>query len=169
MKDKTPLYHYSASYAQEHGEFEQYQASLQSNIACRKAIEKAISAHYRDYILGDGALQDVLKQFDYERILFVLAVTVQNKDWDGRISRDNKLWAQTISIFSDKDSDSFGNNCGFVVDRINPGLMSIFLSDVRNEYEKTQEKKPSVRESLNKPQMKKKTETTTKQRKTPER
>ena len=75
MKDKTPLYHYPASYAQEHGEFEQYQASFQSNIACRKAIEKAINDHYCDYILGDGALQDILKQFDYERIFFVLAVT----------------------------------------------------------------------------------------------
>lgn len=168
MKDKTPLYHYSASYAQEHGEFEQYQASLQSNIACRKAIEKAINDHYCDYILGDGALQDVLKQFDYERIFFVLAVTVRNNDLDGRISHDNKLWAQTVSVFSDKDGNGFDRNIYFVVDRAHSGLVNIFLSQLRREYEKTQEKKPSICESLNKPQMKKKTEPTPKHHKTPE-
>ncbi len=169
MKDKTPLYHYPASYAQEHGEFEQYQASFQSNIACRKAIEKAINDHYCDYILGDGALQDILKQFDYERIFFVLAVTVRNKNWDGRISHDNKLWAQTISVFHDKDGSSFDRNTYFVVDRAHPGLVNIFLSMVRREYERSQEKKTSVHESLNKQQTKKLTEQTPRQRKMPER
>ena len=134
MKDKTPLYHYPASYAQEHGEFEQYQASFQSNIACRKAIEKAINDHYCDYILGD-----------------------------------NKLWAQTISVFHDKDGSSFDRNTYFVVDRAHPGLVNIFLSMVRREYERSQEKKTSVHESLNKQQTKKLTEQTPRQRKMPER
>ena len=34
--DKTPLYLYSAEYAQVHGETEQYRASHEANVACKK-------------------------------------------------------------------------------------------------------------------------------------
>ena len=169
MKDKTPLYHYPASYAQEHGELEQHRASLRSNIACREAIEKAITDNYLNNCLGAGALDDVLKQFGYERIFFVLAATVRYKDWDGRISHDNKSWAQKIVVFPDVDGGGSYRNLRFVVDRVNPGLTDLFLSQARREYENSRIKKPSVRENLSRPQEQKTTEPTQKQRKTPER
>lgn len=169
MKDKTPLYHYSSSYAREHGELEKFRASLRSNIACRDAIEKAIADNYRNNCLGIGALDDVLKQFDYERIFFVLAITVRHKDWDGRISNDNKAWAKKIAIFPDQDGGVFDSTLRFVVDRTHPGLTDLFLSQARREYEKTQEKNPSVRERLNRMPVQKQNESLPKQRKTPER
>lgn len=169
MKDKTPLYHYPASYAREHGELEQHRASLRSNIACREAIEKAITDNYRNNCLDAGALDDVLKQFGYERIFFVLAATVRYKDWDGRISRDNKSWAQKIAVFPDIDGGGSDRNLRFVVDRVHPGLTDLFLSQARREYENSRIKKPSVRENLNRPQEQKASEPTPKQRKTPER
>ena len=42
MKDTTPIYFHSATYAYEHGELDQYHASHKANIACREAIEQAI-------------------------------------------------------------------------------------------------------------------------------
>ena len=52
--------------------------------------------HGRFLLLGRRTL---LQQFDPGRIFYVLANTVRQKDHDGRISRDNKAWAQTVPVF----------------------------------------------------------------------
>ena len=147
MKDKTPLYPYPASYAHEHGELEQYRASYKANIACKGAIETAIADNYRDNRLRAEAVQQVLKQFDYERIFYVLANTVREKDWDGRISRDNKIWAKTIPVYENIDGFGDNRNVYFVVNS-HPGLMDLFLTQARLDFVKEQEKKPSVRKSM---------------------
>ena len=108
MKDTTPIYFHSATYAYEHGELDQYHASHKANIACREAIEQAITDNYRDNRLGTACVQQVLQQFDPGRIFYVLANTVRQKDYDGRISRDNKAWAQTVPVCEDTVSDMTG-------------------------------------------------------------
>ena len=148
MRDKTPLYHYPGSYAHEHGELEQYRASCKANIACKQAIENAIADNYRDNRLGSEAVQQVLKQFDYERIFYVLANTIRQKDWDGRFSYDNKTWAKTIPVYEDSDGFGGDRNVRFVVDRSHPGLVDLFLTQARRDYAKEQEQKPSVRKSM---------------------
>ena len=150
MKDNTLLYIYPASYAHEHGELDQYRASYKANIACREAIEQAIADHYRDNRLGTEAVHQVLEQFGYDRMFYVLANTVRQKDWDGRISRDNKVWAKTIPVYENPDGFGHDRNVYFVVDRSHPGLTDLFLTQARKEYALIQEKKPSVRDSLNK-------------------
>ena len=77
MKDNTAIYPYSASYAREHGELDQYRVSYRANIACKEAIEQAIAAHYHDNRLGTEAVHQVLEQFGYDRMFYVLAVTVR--------------------------------------------------------------------------------------------
>lgn len=149
MKDTTPIYFHSASYAREYGELDQYRASYKANIACKDAIEQAIADHYGNNRLDPAGVQQVLQQFDYGRISYVLANTVRQKDYDGRISRDNKAWAQTIPVCEDKDGFGYDRNVYFVVDRCNPGLTDLFLSQARRECPLTQEQKPSVRDSLN--------------------
>lgn len=150
MKDTTQLYIYPASYAHEHGEREQYRASYKANIACKEAIEQAIADHYRDNRLDTDAVHQVLEQFGYDRMFYVLANTVRQKDWDGRISRDNKAWAKTIPVYEDKDTFGSDRNVYFVIDRSHPGLTDLFLTQARKEYAITQEKKPSIRDGLNK-------------------
>ena len=80
----------------------------------------------------------------------VLANTVRQKDYDGRISRDNKAWAQTVPVCEDKDGFGYDRNVYFVVHRCNSGLTDLFLSQARRECTPVQEQKPSVRDSLNK-------------------
>lgn len=132
LKDTTPIYFHSATYAHEHGELDQYRASHKANIACKEAIEQAIADNYRDNRLGSACVQQVLQQFDYDRIFYVLANTVRQKDYDGRISRDNKTWAQTIPVCEDKDGFGYDRNVSFVVDRSHPGLMDLFLTQARD-------------------------------------
>lgn len=132
LKDTTPIYFHSATYAHEHGELDQYRASHKANIACKEAIEQAITDNYRDNRLGPACVQQVLQQFDYDRIFYVLANTVQQKEHDGRISHDNKAWAQTIPVCEDKDGFGYDRNVYFVIDRSHTGLMDLFLTQVRD-------------------------------------
>lgn len=39
-----------------------------------------------------------MNQFGAERVLYVLANTIQQKEWDGRFTYPNKEWAKTVSI-----------------------------------------------------------------------
>lgn len=146
---ETPVYPYPASYAQEHGELEQYRASNKANAACKKAIEAAIREHYDGNSLDSQAAAQVVEAFGLDRTLYVLANTVQQKDWDGRISPGNKAWAKTISIQKNPDAWGADRNDQFVVNS-HPGLTDLFLSTVRREYCQKQEKayKPSVRAKL---------------------
>lgn len=126
---EVPFYPYSAAYASEHGEMEQYHSSYQASLACRGYIEQAINAHYRNNRLDTvAAARDVLKKFGMERVKFVLAATIRYKIADGRISHDNKAWVNTVPMPEDRDSS---RDCYLVVDQVNPGLVDLFTSRVR--------------------------------------
>ena len=146
---ETPVYPFPASYAQEHGELEQYRASNRVNIACKEAIEAAIREHYHDNQLDSQAAAQIVNAFGLDRTLYVLANTVQQKDWDARFSPGNKEWAKTIPIQKNPDAWGADRNASFVVNS-HSGLTDLFLSTVRQEYCQTQEKvhKPSVRAKL---------------------
>ena len=143
----TPLYPHSAAYAYEHGEMAQYNASFQASHACKEAIEQAISRHYRDNRLdAEAAGEDVLERFGPDRVQYVLANTVRHKEWDGRISRDSKAWASTMPMPEGSPQDRHSEY--LVVDRCNPGLIDLFVKQVRQFA--GEREKPSVREKLQK-------------------
>ena len=147
---ETPVYPYPASYAQEHGDLEQYRASNRANIACKEAIEAAIREHYHDNQLDSQAAAQVVNVFGLDRTLFVLANTVQQKDWDARFSHSNKEWAKTIPIQKNPDTWGTDRNTQFVVNS-HSGLTDLFLSTVRQEFcreKQAQKVKPSVLEKL---------------------
>ena len=150
MKDLAPVYPYSAAYAREHGELDAYRASHKANVACKQAIEAAIREHYRDNSLGREAAQQVIEQFGLERVQYVLANTVRQMDWDGRISPDNKAWAKNIPVYEDKDHWGNDRNLDFVV-ASHPGLTNLFTTQVRREgkeREAQMDRKPSVLKKL---------------------
>lgn len=132
--DKTPLYKHPGDYAREKDELEQYCVSHKANMACKDAIEMAIRDNYRDNRLGKEGVKQVTDQFGYERMFYVLANTVQRKDFDGRISRDNKDWAKAIPVFEDKDYFGDDRRSSFEVDSCNPGLLNLFINQARREY-----------------------------------
>ena len=139
-----PVYPHSGEYAREHGEVKQYRESRKANISCRAAIEDAITKHYRENRLDDAAVKEVVDTFGYDRTLYVLAATVQHKEWDGRISRDNKEWARTIPVAEDRFDGGPDRNAFILVDRSHPGLMNLFLTEVRHSQALEQSKKKSA-------------------------
>ena len=141
----TPVYPHSAAYASEHGEMAQYNLSYQANSACKEAIEQTISAHYAENRLDtEAAAKDVLEKFGMERVQFILANTIQRKNYDGRISQDNKAWAKTIPMLEDSGAS---RHCAYlVVDQVNPGLTDLFTRQFRKVAQEQQ--KSSVLQKL---------------------
>ena len=129
---ELPVYPYPADHARENGELDVYRASFRANVSCKDAIEAAIRDNYRDNRLDTAAVGQVAEQFGQERILYVLAATVRHFDYDGRISRDNKRWANTIPVYENKDGMDSDRSVQFVVSS-HPGLTDLFLTQARHE------------------------------------
>ena len=143
---KFPVYRETANYAYEAGELEAYRASFAANEKCRDAIEAAITSNYGDNRLdADAAVKSVLEQFSPERVRYVLANTIQQKDFDGRIPQPLKEWAKTVDVCPE-------NASRFLVDKPNPGLTALFVDAFRQQTEpekaiapeKTEERDPEV-------------------------
>ena len=130
---EAAIYRETANYAYEAGELESYRASLAANVECRKAIEAAISSNYGDNRLdADAAVKSVLEQFSPERVRYVLANTIQQKDFDGRIPQPLKEWAKSIDVCPE-------NASRFLVDKPNPGLTALFVDAFRQQTEPQKE------------------------------
>ena len=140
-----PVYRENFDYARECREVETYRISLQANIACKEAIEQAISQSYDGRRLAEGTASKVMNQFGAERVLYVLANTIQQKEWDGRFTYPNKEWAKTVSIPSNMDSFGMDRNYAFAVSS-HPGLIDLFVTQARKEMER--QPRTSVREQL---------------------
>ena len=129
---ELPVYPYPADHAREQGELDAYRASFRANVSCKDAIEAAIRDNYHDNRLDAAAVGQVAEQFGQERMLYVLAATVRHFDYDGRISRDNKRWANTIPVYKNKDGMGGDSTTQFVVCS-HPGLTDLFLTGARRE------------------------------------
>lgn len=143
-----PVYMETADYAREHGEEALYRDSMKANVLCRTAIEDAISKHYHDNHLHIEGAKSVLEKFGAERTCYVLAATVQDKDWDARISDKNKAWAKAFCVTQDKTAWNSPAYRRFIVGGSHPGLVDLFVNQVRSEIEQEKDRKPSVLNKL---------------------
>ncbi len=143
---EAPIYRETANYAYEADEMEAYRASFAANEKCRDAIEAAITSNYGDNRLdADAAVKSVLEQFSPERVRYILANTIQQKDFDGRIPQPLKEWAKSVEVCPE-------NASRFVVDKANPGLTVLFVDAFRQQTEpqkdvlseKAEERDPEV-------------------------
>ena len=144
----TPIYRQSGSYAREHGELDQFCESRRANLACREAIEGAISRSFDGMRLKHDAPTAVLDQFGTGRVRLVLAATVQVKLWDGRFSQNNKDWSQTI-MNAEQASESEFARWGEMAVSSHPAVLNGFINLARQEIQARE--KSSVKEALHQP------------------
>lgn len=143
-KHTVPIYQESLRYARENGEMEQWQASLQANVACRDAIDSAIRDGFDGmYLTAD--VKGVLAEFGPERVALVLASTLQARDGDQRFSRSNQAWAAAVSMVNTENRrfDYMLNTHSAVLDG--------YVNKVRKELaamREQPEKKPSIKAQL---------------------
>ena len=131
-KDFLPVYREPLTYARDNEELDPYRVSRRENIACKEAIEKSIAKHFDGMHLDPAASKEVLEEFGKSRTMFVLAVTVNARDWDGRFSRSNKEWARSFNIQEDRDSFGGDRRLDYAVNS-HSTLVDAFISDTRKE------------------------------------
>lgn len=125
------IYRYSIEEAKRSGELEMYRESKKENIACKEAIETAISTYHQNNILDDAGAKNVIANFGYDRTMWVLAASICYHKHDGRFSRENKEWAKAMipSVLTDRDIGEYAVNS-------HPTLLNGFTDQVQREYAK---------------------------------
>lgn len=143
-QERIPLVIMTGRQARESGQLEAYRDSLRENVACKQAIEDAISENFDGLHLKGNIAGDILEKFGKERVMLVLATTVQVKEWDGRFSRDNKEWAKDFAAPPDPDGFGGDRRTDFVVES-HPAVLDGFISQTRRrlqEMEMEEQKEP---------------------------
>lgn len=131
----APLYLKTARYAREHGESEQYHRSHELNNACREEMDKAISENFDGMRLKEGFERELMERYGRERVEYVLATTVKENAWDGRYSRENMEWADSIPV---SESESERIACCL---HSHPAVIDGLIRRIRrNEHEKQPKK-----------------------------
>ena len=135
IENKDPmLYLHDGNYAHNNAELDMYRKSNEANIACNELIAKALNDHFDGLHLDAAAvMEELLKEYRVERIQYVLANTIQHKDWDGRFSRENKTWAKSIEVVPLPDPWGTDRTCYFVVDKAHSCLVDGLVTYFRKE------------------------------------
>lgn len=128
-----PLYLQTGKYAHEHYEIIDHRNSRKSNIECKLAIEDAIRQNFDGMHLNEGFEEKIIERFGMERMAFVLANTVNERNWDGRYSRDNKEWAKTVPMSEDENVRS---ECCL---ETHPAVLDAFINRIRKKIKENSE------------------------------
>ena len=128
MPKIKPLYPFSLKEAVSLGEKDLWRESYLENCDCARTIERTIDEHY-DGMRLDPCANEVIDRYGFDRVNFVLANTLRQSIEDGRYSEDNKKWARRFSVM---DKENAWQYCV----RSHPGLVDLFVSDTRRQWDK---------------------------------
>lgn len=104
------------------------------NLKCKDCIEDAIDMFYDgSRLASDEALKYVLGQHTPERVIFIVATSIMRRSFDGRISSENKEFAEKI-MFAIRQKYGDGERTGAVI-KSHAGLLNLFAREVRESYE----------------------------------
>lgn len=133
----VPVYYEPFSYAKENDEVDLYRTSYRLNSECKQAIHEAIADNYDGMYLGDGAVDQVVRQYGMERVGYILANTLHHKSYDGRFSHSNKEWSEKVST-PEHNADRMTFRTDWVVDS-HPAILDGFVTVFRKELEAQKE------------------------------
>ena len=142
--EKLPLYTKDYNEAKAAGETELFIANLNENRACARAIDNAINGNYSDNRLNSAAaLESVMQNYGFDRIMHVVSARLYHNDWDRRITDDNTTWAkaqfENISADSRRMAQQYQLNA-------HPGLINLFADTVREEEKRIHSLEQSANE-----------------------
>ena len=135
QQNPPKVYRQSVTYAREHNELPQYRESYRLNERCRDEIDAALAQRFDGMRLGAGAVEQVVAEYGLERTKYVLAAAIQIRDGDGRISRTNREWADSIRTIKDIDERGFDRSCYYADSQAHTCLLDGFANQVR-KFEK---------------------------------
>ena len=133
LNDITPIYEYTFAEARKNGERDVslYRASHKANIDCARAIDKAVSDNFDGMRLNRNAADSVIADYGIDRVMVILAHTLNEKNYDGRFSRTNKEWAKTVRLPNCITMDNAGDQYYL---NAHPAVLDGFVDIVRERY-----------------------------------
>ena len=122
-----PLYKFSFEEAKHNDEIKEFRESFQENIRCRDYLDNEVSERFDGFHLPVECLENTVKEFGYDRTMWVIANTILERHGDGRFHRDNKDWAKKLNI------PQWRNNYEFAL-HSHSCIVDGMASDVRKMY-----------------------------------
>lgn len=136
MADINPLYRKTVGQAKMLGEIGDWRESFRENIACARAIDATIRDGYDGMHLREGIAEDIVGQYGIDRVAWVLAATLHEKEYDGRFSPQNKAWGEGQRITWDSHACEY---CCYA----HPALVNDLIDDFR-KLQQTQAQLPET-------------------------
>jgi hypothetical protein len=96
MAEHKPLYRGGPDDARRSNELDLYRESNKQNRLCAEKIDEAIQKHYDGSSIAPAAAAEVVTEFGYDRVRWVLAAAMQRSDWDKRYSDTNREWLKNV-------------------------------------------------------------------------
>lgn len=124
-----PLYKNSHSYALRFGEIDACRESRNENVRCKNFLDEQVAKNFDGFHLTGNFLEDCVKEFGYDRTMWVIADTINERHGDGRFSKENVKWAKSLNILPDRHNYEFAlNSHSCIVDDL--------AKDIRKMYAK---------------------------------
>ena len=127
MPEHKELYLWSSKEARRSGEQYLWQESFTENCRCARAIEDAISRSFDGRTLQGDCAAEIIAQFGFNRVNFVLSNTMREKTHDGRFYPSNREWSRGIYV---PQNDS---NWAFTVES-HPAVLDGFINLTRKAF-----------------------------------
>lgn len=95
------VYPYSYEEARARGQTAQHRKSYRLNVECALSIQAASSLNLANGHVPIKNVREVLEDYGPERVMWVLANTVQQRGSDTRYTEDSRRWAENFPIPAD--------------------------------------------------------------------
>ncbi|MDE7231105.1 MAG: DUF3849 domain-containing protein [Oscillospiraceae bacterium] len=124
-----PLYKNSNSYALRFGDIDACRESFNENIRCKKFLDEQVAKNFDGFHLTGNFLEESVKEFGYDRTMWVIGSTILERKGDGRFRKENVEWAKRLGILPDRHNYEFAlNSHSCIVDDL--------AKDIRKMYAK---------------------------------
>jgi len=121
------LYRNSLETAKRDGELDAWRESRNENIRCRDFLDEQVREKFDGFRMPDECAENAIKEFGYDRTMWVIANTILERHGDGRFHRENNDWARKLNI------PQWRNNYEFAL-RSHSCIVDGLASDVRKMY-----------------------------------
>ena len=102
MREEIPMYNTSRSEAERYGDEELWDRSFTENVACARAIERAIRAGTEENgMLRPNCIEPVIAEYGLKRTQFVLAHSVRMLGKEAAASEETKTWCRGFRTVTD--------------------------------------------------------------------
>lgn len=129
MPNYVPFYRHSLNNARHCNEVELWRNSHEANIDCKNAIENAIADYFEDNHFNSDCADEVIKEFGFDRVNFILRYNLKKSQDDARFSEENREWGKWLCApDSNMRTDYLIND--------HPVLVNAFIDRVRSKWAK---------------------------------